>query len=93
MSACLASKARLEIGPEISGLSDQEIIDLFNKMLREKAQLAAESKHVAVEVPLGGRPRSNTSLGASNGRRGAECCVAGSKMKKASWWWESTIES
>ena len=44
---------RLEIGPEGSGLSDQEIIDLFNEMLREKAKFAAEYKHVAVEVPLG----------------------------------------
>ena len=44
---------RLEIGPEVSGLSDQEIIDLFNEMLRERAKFAAEYKHVAVEVPLG----------------------------------------
>ena len=44
---------RLQIGPEMSELSDEEIIDLFNEMLREKAKFAAEYKHVAVEVPLG----------------------------------------
>src|SRR6185503_16101172 len=43
---------RLQIGPEVTGLSDQEIIDLFNEMLRETAKFAAEYKHVAVEVPL-----------------------------------------
>jgi hypothetical protein len=44
---------RLQIGPQISGMSDEEIIELFNETLRAQAQLAAEYKHVAVEVPLG----------------------------------------
>ncbi len=44
---------RLVIGPEVSGLTDDEIVELFNDMLRGQAQLAAEDKHVAVEVPLG----------------------------------------
>ena len=44
---------RLEIGPELSEMSDEEIIELFNDMLRENARLAAGYKHVTVEVPLG----------------------------------------
>ncbi|MBW0000575.1 MAG: hypothetical protein JO015_15870 [Verrucomicrobia bacterium] len=44
---------RLQIGPEITGMSDAEIIDLYNDCLRAQARRAAESKHVAVEVPLG----------------------------------------
>jgi hypothetical protein len=43
----------LKIGPEISSMSDEAILELFNDTLRAQAQLAAEYKHVAVEVPLG----------------------------------------
>lgn len=43
----------LTIGPEIAELSDEGILELFNDSLRAQAQLAAEYKHVAVEVPLG----------------------------------------
>ena len=43
----------LKIGPEIAGMSDGAILELFNDTLRAQAQLAAEYKHVAVEVPLG----------------------------------------
>ena len=43
----------LKIGPEIAGMSDEVILELFNNTLRAQAQLAAEYKHVAVEVPLG----------------------------------------
>ena len=43
----------LKIGPEIAGMSDEAILELFNDTLRAQAQLAAEYKHVAVEVPLG----------------------------------------
>ena len=43
----------LTIGPEIAGMSDAAILELFNDTLRAQAQLAAEHKHVAVEVPLG----------------------------------------
>jgi len=47
------ASTRLEIGPEISGMSDEEIVELYNDTLRAQAQFAAEYKHVAVEVPLG----------------------------------------
>jgi len=43
----------LKIGPEMASMSDEAILGLFNDMLRAQAQLAAEYKHVAVEVPLG----------------------------------------
>jgi len=43
----------LKIGPEMAGMSDEAILELFNDTLRAQAQLAAEYKHVAVEVPLG----------------------------------------
>jgi len=43
----------LKIGPEIAGMSDEAILELFNDTLRAQAKLAAEYKHVAVEVPLG----------------------------------------
>jgi len=44
---------RLQIGPEIAGMSDEEIVELHNEHLRAQAKRAAEYKHVAVEVPLG----------------------------------------
>jgi hypothetical protein len=43
----------LKIGPEIAEMTDEEIVELFNDTLRGQALLAAEYKHVAVEVPLG----------------------------------------
>jgi len=43
----------LTIGPETATMSDEAILELFNDTLRAQAQLAAEYKHVAVEVPLG----------------------------------------
>ena len=45
----------LKVGPEIASMSDEAILELFNDTLRAQAQLAAEYKHVAVEVPLGSR--------------------------------------
>ena len=44
---------RLQIGPQIAGMSDEEILELINESLRAQAKRAAEYKHVAVEVPLG----------------------------------------
>ena len=43
----------LTIGPKITDLTDEEIVELFNDTLRAQARLAAEYKHIAVEVPLG----------------------------------------
>ena len=43
----------LEIGPEIAGMSNGEILEAYNECLRNDAKLAAARKHVAFEVPLG----------------------------------------
>jgi hypothetical protein len=43
----------LEIGPEITGMSDSDIVEVHNEGLRDHAKQAAEGKHVAFEVPLG----------------------------------------
>jgi hypothetical protein len=50
---------RLQVGPEIAGVSDEQIVELHNERLRAQAKLAAEYKHVAVEVPLGSRRSSS----------------------------------
>lgn len=42
----------LQIGPKLAQMSDEEIVELHNECLRSQAQVAAEHKHVAVEVPL-----------------------------------------
>lgn len=43
----------LRIGDEITAMTDAEIVELFNDTLRAQAELAANYKHVAIEVPLG----------------------------------------
>lgn len=43
----------LTIGPEVAGMTDQEILDLHNECLREQAKRAASYRYVAVEPPLG----------------------------------------
>jgi hypothetical protein len=43
----------LQIGLEIAGMSDGEIVELHYERLWAQAKGAAEYKHVAVEVPLG----------------------------------------
>ena len=43
----------LQIGPEISEMSDGEIVELHNEGLRNKARQATEYERVAVEVPVG----------------------------------------
>jgi len=43
----------ITIGPKLTDMTDQEVIDLWNDMLRAQSERAAEYKHVAVEVPLG----------------------------------------
>ena len=43
----------LKIGPEIEQMTDREILALHNKVIRSQETLAAEYKHIAVEVPPG----------------------------------------
>ena len=80
----------LKIGPEIAGMSAEAILELFNDTLRAQAQLAAEYKHVAVEVPLGSPQIKYFARGYQWSPR-AGCCAAWSRMMKtASWSWGST---
>ena len=64
----------LKIGPEIASMSDEAILELFNDTLRAQAQLAAEYKHVAVEVPLGS-PQIKYSA------RGRQWCPRGAVLR------------
>lgn len=43
----------LEIGPEIAEMSDSEIVEAHNQVLRSEAKQATEYKHAVFEVPLG----------------------------------------
>jgi hypothetical protein len=45
--------AHLEIGPEISGMSDEKILEAYNECLRNEAKLAAKRRYAAFETPLG----------------------------------------
>ncbi|MFN8640516.1 MAG: hypothetical protein U0802_02185 [Candidatus Binatia bacterium] len=40
------------IGPSLRGMSDQQVLDEFNAVLRDEA-VAARQPHVAVEIPAG----------------------------------------
>lgn len=41
------------VGPSLCGMSDQQILDEFNAVLRADAEAAASYEHVAIEVPDG----------------------------------------
>ena len=43
----------IHIGPELAGMSEQELVDAWNERLRQMTQHAADYKHVAIEVPMG----------------------------------------
>jgi len=43
----------LKLGVEVHEMTDQEILDQFDAVMRAQQQMAAEYKHVAVEVPSG----------------------------------------
>jgi hypothetical protein len=45
--------ARLQVGSEIAGMRDDEIVELYNQCLRRHSKLVARSKYVAIEIPLG----------------------------------------
>jgi hypothetical protein len=42
----------LTIGSRIARMTDAEIVDLFNEVLRAQTELAAQHPYVAIEVPL-----------------------------------------
>jgi hypothetical protein len=43
----------LKLGPDVHQMSDQEILDSFNLVIRAQQQRAAQYEHIAVEVPPG----------------------------------------
>ena len=45
--------AHLTIGAAVADMSDQEILDLYNKTILAQQQFAASYHHVAVEIPEG----------------------------------------
>jgi len=49
-------RTTLRIGPEVATLTDQEILDRHNEVLRVRAELRNEYDHVAIEIPMG-RPQ------------------------------------
>ena len=44
------------VGPSLRGMTDEEILRAFNRVLRDEAAVAAAYVHVAVEIP-DGRPQ------------------------------------
>lgn len=42
-----------KLGPDAASMTDQEILDRWNECVEAQQQLAAEYKHVAVEIPPG----------------------------------------
>ncbi len=47
------SGVSLKIGPRINEMTDQDILDLHNRIIRQKETMAAQYHHVAVEIPPG----------------------------------------
>ncbi|MDA2930517.1 hypothetical protein MYX84_11320 [Acidobacteria bacterium AH-259-O06] len=46
------STTHLKIGPKVQKMSDKEILNLHNELIRAREKFAAEYEHIAVEVPL-----------------------------------------
>ena len=45
----------LALGPEVSLMSDEEILAAYNRSVEAMRLMAAEYNHVAVEIPIGSR--------------------------------------
>jgi len=48
--------AQIKIGPEISEMSDEEILEFHNRLVEIHEEMVAEYEHIAVEIPEG-RPQ------------------------------------
>jgi len=46
----------LRVGPSIQSMTDAEVLDLHNRVLRAQGKMAREHEHVAIEIPAG-RPQ------------------------------------
>ena len=47
------STTHFKIGPQVSQMSDQAILDMFNDMIAARDQLAAEYENIVIEIPPG----------------------------------------
>jgi len=47
------AETTLTIGPAVQEMTDQEIVDRYNEVLKGEAEMARRYKYVAVEPPLG----------------------------------------
>ena len=47
------STTNFKIGPKVTEMNDQQILDLFNETLEARDQFRREYEHVAVEIPIG----------------------------------------
>ena len=48
-----AATTHFGIGPALAGMTDRQVLDRFNEMLRVRDRRAAEHEYVAIEVPPG----------------------------------------
>jgi len=44
---------RLKIGPELEEMTEQDILDLHNRILEKQAEMVAQYEHIAIEIPPG----------------------------------------
>lgn len=47
------SQVHLKLGTEVQQMSDEQILDCHNRILRTQQQMALEYEHIAVEIPEG----------------------------------------
>jgi hypothetical protein len=47
------SSVTLKIGPQLSEMTDQDILDVHNSIIVARDEFAAQYRHVAVEIPPG----------------------------------------
>jgi hypothetical protein len=47
------STVNFKVGPELGHMTDQEVLDLHNNVIRVQQEMAANYEHIAVEVPEG----------------------------------------
>lgn len=50
------ASTHFRLGPSVRRLSDQQILDRFNKVIADEQKAAGGQQHVAIEIPLG-RPQ------------------------------------
>ncbi len=69
------SSVNLHIGPGLLEMSDREVLDTLNNIIRVQKEMAAQYVHVAVEIP-DEILKSSIQLNVGNGCRGVTYCDA-----------------